>query len=489
MIFLFRSFILFRSGGIVAQSSYSTNSVAEEPLLPLEHVEHALSEKEDWSFAHLTPKHTLWGPHGYHRYPAKFIPHLVRRIIDTYSLPNQSVGDPFLGSATTGIEALRAKRYFYGSDIHPVALLISKAKCTAIEPSQLDVAWNKLQLRMTTFPHIERCSLTAQDLDSIMATNIAHATKEERFAYWFPTHHRAILSLILESIQELTEEKIRIFFLCAFSNILRNCSIWLSGSTKPQKDLRKILGDPVEEFSRQVQSMLRGNSLYWDDLGSWRQPGDDIEQHITIVQDDVRHLSLANETLDLLVTSPPYATCYEYSEMHQLTQLWFEKYGIFQQSPYSYIGTKNVSQRQLAQDIERVSLDSFSAEEALQRLQDMANGKIGSDVNREIRALRHYFQDMYDALHECARVVVMHKRLVLIVGDSYRRGIIIPTSQTLCEMAEHVGFTLEKKIVRRIPGRVLVPTRDKQTGRFSSRVQSSTQAYPEENILIFQRRF
>lgn len=128
-------------------------------------------------------------------------------------------------------------------------------------------------------------------------------------------------------------------------------------------------------------------------------------------------------------------------------------------------------------------------EEALQRLQDLAVGKIKCDVHQEIRALRHYFQDMYSALQECARVVVMHKRLVLIVGDSYRRGIIIPTSQTLCEMAMHVGFTLEKKIVRRIPGRVLVPTRDKQTGRFSSLAQSSIQAYPEENILIFQRCF
>jgi DNA modification methylase len=481
-----------KSGGIVAESSSSTHSVAEESLLPEEHpthVEYALPFQEDWSFAHLTPRHTLWGPHGYHRYPAKFIPHVVRRIIDRYSLPDERVGDPFLGSATTGIEALRAKRYFYGSDIHPVALLISKAKCRAIEPLQLNLAWNKLQLRITPFPHIERRPLTEQELEAITSINIAHATKEERFAYWFPVHHRYVLSLILEAIQEFTEEKIRIFFLCAFSNILRTCSIWLSGSTKPQKDLRKILGDPVEEFSRQVQSMLKRNSLYWKDLGNWVQSIDEIEQRVTIVQEDVRHLSLADETLDLLVTSPPYATCYEYSEMHQLTQLWFEKYNIFQHSPYSYIGTKIISRRQALQSNEEFALNAFSAGGALQCLQDRAIGNISRDVNQEVRALHHYFQDMYDALHECARVVTMHKRLVLIIGDSYRRGIIIPTSQTLCEMAIHVGFTLEKKIVRRIPGRVLVPTRDKQTGRFSSLTQNSTQAYPEETILILQRRF
>src|SRR5262249_23847266 len=82
---------------------------------------------EDWSFANLKPSQTLWGPHGYHRYPAKFIPQLVRPIIENYSSPDALVGDPFVGSATTGIEALRTERRFWGADINPVALLISKA--------------------------------------------------------------------------------------------------------------------------------------------------------------------------------------------------------------------------------------------------------------------------------------------------------------------------------------------------------------------------
>jgi DNA modification methylase len=72
---------------------------------------------EDWTFAHLRRVETLWGPHGYHRYPAKFIPQLVSRLIELYSAPGDLVGDPFLGSATTGIEALRMGRRFWGSDI------------------------------------------------------------------------------------------------------------------------------------------------------------------------------------------------------------------------------------------------------------------------------------------------------------------------------------------------------------------------------------
>src|SRR5260370_6835335 len=83
---------------------------------------------EDWTFAHLRRVETLWGPHGYHRYPAKFIPQLVSRLIELYSAPGDLVGDPFLGSATTGIEALRMGRRFWRSDITHLPLLITPPK-------------------------------------------------------------------------------------------------------------------------------------------------------------------------------------------------------------------------------------------------------------------------------------------------------------------------------------------------------------------------
>ena len=452
-------------------------------------IEPIASGEEDWSFAHLTPTHTLWGPHGYHRYPAKFIPQLVRRVIDEYSLPFECVGDPFLGSATTGIEALRANRAFFGSDIHPVALLISRAKCVPLETEYLCNAWVEFKRTINTFPQVEKRTLTLEEKEFITVLPIARASAEERLHYWFPAPHRTILALILEQVCTLPDDKLRTFFLCAFSNILRSCSIWLSGSTKPQKDIRKTLGNPVEEFSRQVQNMLKRNALYWQDLQRHDVQAEDITQRLHITQEDVRHLSLPSETLDLLVTSPPYATCYEYSEMHQLTQLWFEKYNIFQPSPLKYIGTKVVGSKQVAIEEKADSTGSAAADTALQQLHSLTYGRIANDIRQEARALQHYFRDMHDALRECVRVVRLHKRMVLIVGDSCRRGIPIPTSQALSEMAEQVGFTIEKKIVRRIPGRVLVPTRNKQTGRFSSIAQSDTIAYPEENILIFQRRF
>jgi DNA modification methylase len=447
-----------------------------------------VTEQEDWSFANISRAQTRWGPHGYHRYPAKFIPQLVHRIIQRYSAPGAKVGDPFLGSATTGIETLRAGRYFYGSDIHPVALLISQAKCTPIAPQTLSQAWEILNAAITLMPHIERRPLTVKEIDVIQAINIARASADQRLLYWFPEAYRDILTLLLQAITTIAEESTRIFFLCAFSNILRSCSIWLSGSTKPQKDLKKILADPVEEFRKQVQSMIKRNLLYWNELQELHIPLEQIKERYSIISNDARHLTLPDGALDLLVTSPPYATCYEYSEMHQLTQLWFEKHAIFpSQSPsHSYIGSKNVRQRVPKQN--KFSTGSVAADEALSQLQARGVGPSADRVNQEVRALRYYFQDMHEVIHEFARVVGSHKYFVLIIGDSCRRGISIPTSDALCEMAISEGFELEQKIVRSIPERVLVSTRDKKTGRFSSSAQSDTRVYPEENVLILKRQ-
>lgn len=443
--------------------------------------------QEDWSFADLKPSQTLWGPHGYHRYPAKFIPQLVRRILDSYSVPEALVGDPFLGSATTGIEALRSGRRFWGADINPVALLISRAKCHPISPQTLKPPWQRLDKQLVALPRTGKRELTDAEKERICAINIASASSDERLDYWFPAAHTKVLEQLLQLITALRDRTIREFFLCAFSNSLRSCSIWLSGSTKPQKDLTKILSDPVEGFRRQVRDMIRRNAIYWEDLQQSNIKPESLATRCAIELQDARRSRLEDGQLDLIVTSPPYATCYQYLELHQLTQLWFEKYRIIERSDlrHACIGGKGVSARE--QCATASSTGSKTADDALSKLAECGKGAAANTVDRETRALRYYFQDMQTAIREFARVVVKGKYLVLIVGDSCKRGIAIPTSAALAEMAVAAGFHLERKIVRKVPARVLVSTRDKSTGRFSSVARSDTQVYPEEDILILKR--
>jgi DNA modification methylase len=440
---------------------------------------------EDWSFAHLKRVETLWGPHGYHRYPAKFIPQLVQRVIEQFSAPGELVGDPFLGSATTGIEALRLGRRFVGSDVSQVALCISQAKCFPLAPTLLADAWQRLNRQLDDVEVIGRRRLYEEEIAAIQAIDIARATHEERLHYWFPAAYRASLTAILELILRQSEEALRPFFLCGFSNILKRCSIWLSGSTKAQKDLAKVLGDPVDEFRKQANSMIERNMLYLQDVQQRGIDPDQLADKGCIYWDDARSLALPDAALDLLVTSPPYAICYEYKEIHQLTQLWFERFGIIEPdyAQTSWIGSKGLAHRHEEAGVQ--STGSSIADAALTQLASLVQGATAQGIRQEVRALRYYFQDMRKVLRECRRVIAPGKYFVLIVGNSYRRGVTIPTVEALCEMAGGLGLALERSIARKIPVRVLVSSRDKKTGRFSS--TPDTQVYPEEYVLIFKR--
>src|SRR5437870_7201128 len=94
--------------------------------------------------------------------------------------------------------------------------------------------------------------------------------------------------------------------------------------------------------------MLRRNDLYWADLtGAGINPSTVSRQCVVELQ-DARQLQLCDGQLDLIVTSPPYATCYQYLELHQLTQLWFERHQIIDSKDlrHACIGGKGISTRE-----------------------------------------------------------------------------------------------------------------------------------------------
>src|SRR5919197_5396296 len=105
------------------------------------------SEKVDdsWSFKELDRSETSYLTHSYHTYPAKFIPQLAARLIKENSNIEDLICDPFMGSGTTLVEAIVRDRRAYGTDVNPVAVLITKAKTTPIEPEKLDRKVHSLQ--------------------------------------------------------------------------------------------------------------------------------------------------------------------------------------------------------------------------------------------------------------------------------------------------------------------------------------------------------
>ncbi len=116
-------------------------SALQDEILP---IFNNLAEDISWSFEDLSRKDTSYATHGYHRYPAKFIPQLARRCIEEYTDKEDIICDPFMGCGTTLVEAIISGRKAVGVDINPVAWLITKAKTTPINPVILNNEVKKL---------------------------------------------------------------------------------------------------------------------------------------------------------------------------------------------------------------------------------------------------------------------------------------------------------------------------------------------------------
>ena len=133
-----------------------------------------------WSFSGKTRKDTAYITHGYHRYPAKFIPQIVSRLAEQYTQEGDFVVDPFGGCGTTLVEAKVMGRPSIGVDINPVAVLITKAKITSIEPAKIEKEVAALKNRLETYSG--KTKVKAPD--------------HERIDYWFKPEEKRKLAFI-----------------------------------------------------------------------------------------------------------------------------------------------------------------------------------------------------------------------------------------------------------------------------------------------------
>ena len=211
-----------------------------------------------WDFAEYKPSQTSKWTHGYHRYPAKFVPQLVEKLIAEYvSDTHAHINDPFMGSGTTIVTAISKGFKASGTDINKIAHLITKVKAKPIEPAYLE---NKIR------EFLSRLSFLNESKPSLFREGFRPTIPDkhiERINYWFSDEHKNKLGTILTVISDEEDETLKDFFLVAFSNILKNCSIWSKGSTKPTRDFKKSPTNPYSAIRRHLTKMQRGNSQFY----------------------------------------------------------------------------------------------------------------------------------------------------------------------------------------------------------------------------------
>lgn len=416
----------------------------------------------DWSFEGVTPSQTSKLTHCYHRYPAKFIPQLVEKLMDEYlvGFGPYHVNDLFMGSGTT-LACTIARGYFAsGTDINYSAELIAKAKCTPIEPILLK---NKVGKFIEDLSFLEDKTLFISSKYKPQIPKL----KIQRIEYWFEPKTIEELGIILVRINHEKDENIKIFLKCCFSHILKTCSRWLMSSTKPTIDKSKKTTKPLAAFKKHVNKMVKGNDLFWSAVPE--NVKRNINKYLIIKRQDARRQPVKDSTVDIQITSSPYVTSYEYADLHQLTTIWLEPEVDLKEYKKQFIGTSaktngaRILKSQVGKDIEN-------------RLQ-----KVDKKMADEVEA---FFVDIQECFDETYRILKDGGRCCYVIGNTKLKGIDILNAEVFAESMQYSGFKIDRIIKREIPSKILPSKRDAKTGRFAANENADSFAYPTEYIVI-----
>ena len=357
--------------------------------------------------------------HGIHRFPAKFIPQIPRWALKQFSTPSSHVIDPFMGSGTTLVEGLLAGVKITGYDIDPLARLISQAK-TAL-PTSDRIAELGLEINA-------KWKYTVEQLQPPMPDIV-------NFDHWFSLDAWAKLQSLLNEIHTLAcSSTERDFLLVIFSSIIR----WVSNADD-QSQKTYVSGtnpksppDVAKLFWRSFQRAVTG----LQSLEVARNPAATI--HIT-PNTNALALGLDPESIDLVITSPPYLDSVDYMYNLMLEYFWLG----------SLIGVKD---RKTFNQLRRNSLGAKNPNSVSATLPEGLADLITIDQLPLARrgAVIAYFQSMASHFRVVSQAMRMGARYVLVIGNSQTEIGIVPVHDCLVRLAAAEGLELEKAFAYRI---------------------------------------
>lgn len=412
-----------------------------------------IQENREWAFENV--RSTEQWTHGYHRYPAKFLPDVVRKIIEDYAQGSTLIADLFAGCGTTLVEAKVHGISSVGTDINPVARLITKVKTTALPPVALQQAYDAL----------------VQLFEDYRENDYADIKKHDRIDYWFTISQKAKIAFLYDKISHLDiNDDIKDFFYVCISHILKNCSWWLQSGTKPQRDAEKDPEDPFKEFCRHCRKMIEWNENFYNSLSQKRHLGTPCEIHL----EDARHTSIQSGKINAIITSPPYVTSYEYADIHQLTAYWMEYMSDIHEFRKKFIGS------------------SYSGNTSLTVSGSKQAQKIVNDLSKKsmhiARDVAQYFNDMQEVAKEMSRVLAPKGYACIVIGNTKIKEVQIKSAEVFFEFLRNAGLRKVAVIKRSIPHKLMPTLRDKNTGRFTKLDNPNCKkVYPNEYVIIMKK--
>jgi len=386
-----------------------------------------LQVSRDWNFDSFKESKM----HRIHSYPAKFPSVIVSKALDYAKEKNiavKNIADIFCGCGTTALEAKKKELEFIGYDINPVATLIAKVKSENYQIGRLNKYYTDIQINLKKYEVQQPKQLNS-----------------ERILYWFnPLKIKKLNALLVSINSTVPPGKYRNFFLCGFSNILKPTSKWLTKSIKPQIDPDKRGSNVYQTFNSQVDYMI--TAVKESPLKS--------KSKVNINRKNIIDDKLPQEKVNLILTSPPYVTSYEYADLHQLSSLWLgftDDYRKLRKGSVGSLYHQKISEEQIS------SLND-TGEKIYNRLFKVDK--------RKALAVAQYFSDLNKAAKKSYTLLKENGLAFFVIGNTSYKGVKIDNANFLLASLWENNFSDIEVIKRKINLKILTPYRDPK-GKFS----------------------
>ena len=391
--------------------------------------------------------------HWIHWYPAKMFHRIPSAILGAVELPEGAVVlDPFCGSGTVLLEANLSGHDAVGIDINPLAQLISRVKTTLVDPEPLrmqceEIVKKAIQSRSQPVPE--------PTLDS-----------------WLSPEARIGLHRLWLSVSDITDSNCQSFFLVSLTSIIRRISradpaipplVRLReeraalGGTRYRKALDKSLSTTAfsvyEAFLQAATENIRRMAELYSlkkQLGHTRVVGGGAS---------AAHTSLDPESVDLIITSPPYCGSQKYVRTTKLELI------ILGCSPEEI---KRLDRQTMGTEAVTTRASALSELLTGDRYVDSFVRPIYERNRVRARIVSDYSKHLSEFATECRRVLRPGGNLIVTLGRSNLAGVTFPADRLFLRLAVGLGLEHIATLVDAIPSRGLLTKRHKTAGRIDS---------------------
>lgn len=361
--------------------------------------------------AWLTPRQARTASvHRWFVFPHSYAPELVSWLIDELQPdPHGTLLDPFCGAGTTLVEGERYGLHSVGVDLLPLAVLATRAKL--VRPTRRDLADARR-----------------------MAVGAARAAaprtpRSQLLRRAFTPTAFGRLAASLGSVAGPAGDCVRLATLAIaprFSALVADGG-WLRETTPA--DPPRLIPAALEDALSQMEADL---------------PEARPRPTAMIRRADSRALPLADRSVDVVITSPPYPNRHDYTRVFGVElELGFALGDSVKQLRYEALRSHPEARHEgVDKGYERPAGLRSQVSEVAARHPDP----------RVPRMLDGYFTDIFLVLRELARVVRRGGSVALVVGNAQYMGVSIPVDEHLVRLATQVGFSVIDSVTLRLRG-------------------------------------